>query len=101
MIEVDDGDVFLNACSMPDCRLNAEDGDITISEAKGSFDITVDDGNVTMRQIAAKGLIMRSEDGDIDLDRLADACGVDVDVDYIFRLGREGVNLAGDTIVEA
>jgi len=72
MIEVDDGNVFLNACSMPDCRLKAEDGDITISEAKGSFDITVDDGNVTMRQIAAKGLIMRSEDGDIDLDLLAD-----------------------------
>ena len=41
-----------------------------------------------------------ADDGDIDVDVLADAAGVDIDVDDL-GVGGEGGEVAGDAVVEA
>jgi len=63
---LDDRNISLTACEMEQCRLKAEDGDITIGQSAGSFDIEADDGDIEMNQIRAEALDIQSEDGDLE-----------------------------------
>ncbi len=68
VVEVDDGELWLQRVDSPRIRIRSDDGDIILKDvtAKGSLDISSDDGDIEIYDTRAEEISVRNDDGNIE-----------------------------------